>query len=173
MSTFFMDLAKSAGKIVYSSLADVFGLSVRPLALVYAASSSEPPLVRQVLEGGLLHGLVTSISAGLICVSAGVLIRKFFGPAAEVPYLRLLALPYAVDGLAQFPILVSPAARAAWQYPMSRTGLLVTTVQANLLLTFALGLEDWRWSYRSPLRSYKVEGGDDRALVCSWMEVGK
>jgi len=129
-STVFLDLASAASNVGYSVVADALGLAVRPLTLVYAASPVELPMVNSVLHGGLLYGLISSVSFGLLMVS--------FGALGCNCMFRAAGAAFAADGLAQLPILAWPPLTEHWSYPMSLTGLFATTVQLSVCLPFAL-----------------------------------
>lgn len=135
MSTFFLDLVNSVSKIGYSLLADALGFSVRPLALIYVSSPWKLPTIGTILDGGLLYGLLSTISTVLIASSIGVLLHgpEWLG--------RLVAMAFAADGLAQLPIIIWPAVGEAWRYPVSHTGMLVTTLQLRYGLPIAMGIK--------------------------------
>ena len=123
MSGVLFDLAVSAQRVCYSLVSDGLNLAARPLALVTVWDHGKFPTLETMLEGGLLSGLLCTISAVLIAVSVAVLMGR---TAGEVLWRMALAL-YAADGVMQLPTLLHPAG-SGW-YSMSRTGFFATVVQ--------------------------------------------
>lgn len=153
--TFFLDLAASAKTIAYSLFSDVLTFAVRPLAIVCAVFPNQLPTLETMLDGGILYGFLSTISVLLIGLSLASL-------GVPEPVVRVFFLIYGVDGLAQLPVIVWPAAAEIWHYPVSHTGILVTTVQLKYCLPLAMGVKSapdreiesrtWLLSFAIPLR---------------------
>eukprot|EP00401_Gymnodinium_catenatum_P038916 CAMPEP_0117545280 /NCGR_PEP_ID=MMETSP0784-20121206/46013_1 /TAXON_ID=39447 /ORGANISM="" /LENGTH=740 /DNA_ID=CAMNT_0005342121 /DNA_START=207 /DNA_END=2429 /DNA_ORIENTATION=- len=106
-----------------------------------------------MIDGGLLLGLVASGSVALLVVSCVQLLSSVLTKESVKGIFRLIAAIYAMDGVGQLPRIIAPAGsiiedrlptdimRIVSSYPMSRTGIFVTTWQLRFCPLIALRID--------------------------------
>ena len=120
----FLDLLAAGPTVILGIVGDVLGLAARPGVLLGACGLFSRAVTDTLARGGLGVGLLTTISAGLVGVSAGALC----GGGGLEALGRAVGGMLVVDGLAQLPGLLLLSGGGGGGAAASAFGLLAACV---------------------------------------------
>jgi hypothetical protein len=148
MFSLYVDILASCPKLLYGMANDLVGLAARPAVFIGASGLLPSEFTSTIAHGGILVGLVTTVSVVLVVISVVTLFASH-GAELLVMLRTISGFFLGADGLAQLPALFRPAAAPTAfsflsSYPASNTGLSVA-LQLPLACMAIPGLCDVGW----------------------------